>query len=122
MNEREGTELLHRLFTARGLEIQRDVPFDELGVSVSLDGYDPARRIGYELITTEAGDRESFTPEVVERLEQRMARGELYLLLVDEADSSEEALARAAAGFLDRLSALGVCPAGEGCGAPRRLP
>ena len=110
MNEREGTELLHRLFAARGLEIQRDVPFDELGVSVNLDGYDPARRIGYELITTEAGDRESFTPEVVERLEQRMAKGELYLLLVDEADSSEEALTHAAAGFLDRLAEIGRLP------------
>lgn len=107
MNEREGTELLHRLFSSRGLQIQRDVPFDEVGVSVNLDGYDPARRIGYELITTEAGDRESFTPEVVEKLEQHMARGEVYLLLVDEADSDEEALTRAAAGFLDRLAALG---------------
>ena len=107
MNEREGTELLHRLFSSRGLQIQRDVPFDELGVSVNLDGYDPARRIGYELITTEAGDRAEFTAEVVERLEQRMARGEVYLLLVDEVDADVEALTHAAEGFLDRLAALG---------------
>jgi hypothetical protein len=109
MNEREGTELLHRIFAARGLEMELDTPFDELGVPLRLDGFDPERRIGFELITTEAGDRESFTPEVVERLEQALARGELYLLLVDE-EQSEEELTGAAEGFLAELARLGRLP------------
>ena len=111
MDERTGTEHLRRIFAARGLDIQLDVPFDEHGEGLVLDGFDPARRIGFELITTEAGDRESFSAEVVARLEQRMARGELYLLLVDEVEANEpEALTVAAQGFLDRLARLGRLP------------
>jgi hypothetical protein len=76
-----------------------------------LDGFDPVRRIGFEFITTEAGDRESFTAGVVERLEQRMAGGEVFLLLVDEAEACDEAMLSAAArGFLDRLAQLGRLP------------
>ena len=73
-------------------------------MKVNLDGYDPARRIGFEFITTEAGDRAEFTDGVVAMLERRMAMGELYLLLIDEHEAlTPEALRFAASGFLSRL-------------------
>jgi len=111
MDERSGTEHLSRIFKARGLDLQREVPFAELGPRLVLDGFDPARRIGFELITTEAGDRESFTPEIIEQLEERMARGELYQLLIDEVEANEvDALTAAAEGFLDQLRRMGKLP------------
>jgi len=78
---------------------------------VTLDGFDAARRIGYEYLTTEAGDRAEFTPAVVAALEAKMARGELYLLLVDQrALPGAELLERAATGFLGELARRGRLP------------
>jgi len=109
MDERSGRAILHARFTAAGLAIEEDVRFTEEGVEVVLDGYDPARRIGYEYITTEAGDRESVTPEVVAALEARMVRGDLFVLLVDEHDvPGPEALSFAADGFLAVLRERGL--------------
>ncbi|MBX3233388.1 MAG: hypothetical protein KIT84_33880 [Labilithrix sp.] len=101
MNEAEGARILAECFERAGLTIARDVRWQEGGVDVTLDGWDAARRIGFELITTEAGDREEFTPAVVAELEARMEREELFLFLVDErVVPSAEALTRAAEGFL----------------------
>lgn len=107
MNELNGSELLLRLFEEQGLTIRPDYVFAEQGVEVLLDGFDPEQRIGFEFITTEAGDRLTFTPEVVRRLEARMSRGELYLLLLDEAEADPEALVGAARGFFAQLRAMG---------------
>jgi hypothetical protein len=108
MNERDGAALLKGVFEAAGLAIEDDYPFAEGDVRVSLDGFDPARRVGYEYITTEAGDREEVTPEVVAELEARMRRGELFVLLVDERDVTDEASLRfAAEGFLAALRKQG---------------
>lgn len=104
MDETKGGDALATCFERAGLQVQRGFLFDERGVRVSLDGFDPARRIGFEFITTEAGDRAEFTPDVIAELERRMAVGDLYLLLVDEADiPSEEVLVHAANAFLSRL-------------------
>ena len=111
MNERSGTALLKRRFEAAGLQIAENVPFDEGGVRFQVDGWDAARRVGYEYVTTEAGDREELPPEVLAALDERMARGELCLLIVDELDAPEEGLLeRAASGFLDELVERGVIP------------
>lgn len=104
MDETQGSEVLAACFERAGLQVQRGYAFDERGVRVSLDGFDPVRRVGFEFITTEAGDRAEFTPAVVAELERRMAAGDLYLLLVDEADiPSEAVLVDAADAFLARL-------------------
>jgi hypothetical protein len=111
MNEREGSDLLAACFAAAGLAIERDYRFREGGVDVSLDGYDPKARIGFEFITTEAGDRAGFTPAVIEELETRMQAEELFVLLIDEADvPSREALEAAAQGFLALLRDRGRLP------------
>ncbi len=78
------------------------------GLVVDLDGYDAAKKIGYEYITTEAGDREQVTPAVIAALEKQMDAGTLYVLLIDERDIADKSvLENAAEGFLGRLRALG---------------
>lgn len=113
LSEEAGGAILAQVFAARGYALARNVPF-ELRVqggavkTVHLDGYDAERRVGFELVTTAAGDRAEFTPDVLDALEGKMARGECFLLLVDETDGLGEAeLARAAGRFLDAVAAHG---------------
>jgi hypothetical protein len=109
MDERAGRDVLRRCFGEAGLVIREDVPFETAHGRVHLDGYDEERRIGYEYITTEAGDRAELTPEVVADLEARMIRGEIFVLLVDEADvTGPEDLVFATTHFLGALRKRGV--------------
>jgi hypothetical protein len=109
MTELEGCAVLKARFEAAGCRIIENHPLGE--VPIELDGWDAERRVGYEWITTEAGDRDEVTPEVVAALEHKMAAGELYVLLVDEYDvDGPEELARAADRFLARLREQGTLP------------
>ena len=72
----------------------------------TLDGYDPAARVGYEYLTTEAGDREEFTPEVLGALHGMVQRGEVYLFLVDELEVDAPGLSLAAERFLTYVKRL----------------
>ncbi len=109
MNEREGSERLREIFNKAGCEIARDVPFVLDAGTVTLDGWDAARRVGFEFITTEAGDRAEFTSSVLAELEARIERGELHLLIIDEALAPRpESLDRAAGRFLELLGKRGV--------------
>lgn len=105
MTEAEGAARLRELFEAAGYRITERFTFDEDGVFAELDGWDAAARVGYEYITSEAGDRLEFTPTAIAALEARMARGELFVLLVDEHDvDGDAALSAAAAEFLRRVA------------------
>jgi len=109
LTEREGTSLLAEEFRRAGLDVVEGCPVLVDGVEVSLDGLDPARRIGFEFVTEEAGDRKAIGPGVVDALERMMARGELFVLLVDEWDVDGAGdLALAARRFLDELRRRGV--------------
>ena len=108
MTEQDGGALLKEAFEQAGLTIAEDYRLDEDGLSVVLDGFDAGRRVGYEFITTEAGDRAEFGPEVLARLEARIGRGELFLLLLDEREVDEAGLRFAADRFLARLREDGV--------------
>lgn len=111
MNEREGSDVLAACFEKVGLRVERDYAFDEGGVRVSLDGFDPKARIGFEFITTEAGDRVEFTPAVIEELETRMRAEELFIFMIDEGEvPSRELLEAAAGGFLALLRDRGRLP------------
>lgn len=111
MDEREGSEALALCFAEAGLKIERDYRFREGGVDVSLDGFDPVARIGFEFITTEAGDRAEFTAAVIEELETRMRAEELFVFLIDEAHvPGAETLLGAARAFLDVLRDRGKLP------------
>ena len=109
VREREGAEQLRELFDRAGCAIQMNVPLRLDAGTVTLDGWDPAKKIGFEFITTEAGDRAEFTASVIAEIETRMDRGELYLFLLDEAlVPRPESLERAANRFLDTLRSRGV--------------
>jgi len=109
VNEREGSQRLRQIFEAAGCSIVEGFRLPLAAGEVSLDGWDPARRIGYELITTEAGDRAEFTPEVIAELEAKMRAAELFVFLVDEANiPSAGILERAAGRFLAQLRKQGA--------------
>lgn len=114
IDEKTGSRVLAARFTAAGLSLKDDYPFAAAGRTIHLDGYDPERKIGFEYLTTEAGDREEITPEVVADLELRMGRGELFVLLIDEREVEDEAtLIHAADHFLSVLEARGLLPQGR---------
>lgn len=73
VRESEGCAVLKERFEAAGLAIVERFALGDLPGAITLNGYDPARRIGYEFITWEAADHEELTPEIVEALERRMA-------------------------------------------------
>ena len=107
MTEREGCEVLRRCFTAAGLAIAERHPLALDAGTVELDGYDAARRVGYEYLTSEAGDHRTVTPAMRDELERRMAAGELHVLLIDEEDGwTEGSMAQAAERFLGKVAAL----------------
>jgi hypothetical protein len=83
LGEAEGRAVLRELFTRAGFEIVEDYPFNEDGVEVSLDGFDPVRRVGYEFMTREAGDFEDFTGHEIGELMRRNQSGNVHILLVD---------------------------------------
>ena len=96
--------MLERCFSAAGFHIEHGFKLVGAGFEVVLDGYDPARRVGYEYLTTEAGDRVELTPAVVAALEAAIERGDFHLLLVDELEVADEAeLELAAQRFIARL-------------------
>lgn len=107
MRERDGCALLKERFEKAGFVIQEGYRLDEEGLRIELDGFDPGRRVGYEYVTAEAGDPWEVTPAVVDRLGERMERGELFVLVVDEEEAADaETLAFAADRFLERLRSL----------------
>jgi hypothetical protein len=115
IDERRGCALLRERFEAVGLSLVEGFALRLAGRAVHLDGYDPARRVGFEYVTTEAGDRAELTADVLAELEERMAAGELYVLLVDEREVSDEGvLTRAAEHFLRVLAMRGVVPGRAG--------
>jgi hypothetical protein len=104
LSEAEGRAVLARVFAAAGYACREDVVITAGGATLTLDGYDEAARVGYEFLTAEAHDEAEFTPAAVAALEERMERGELAVLLVDEHEAlTPEALERAATRFLERV-------------------
>lgn len=104
LDEMAGRAVLRERFVNAGYAIVEDFPFAEGAVRFSADGFDPQARVGYEYITTAAGDRKELTPEMLAELEARLGRGELFILLIDERDvSGPEVLQRAADRFLSEV-------------------
>lgn len=101
MTEADGCALLLSRFTEAGYSIAEGFAFHEGDITVDLDGWDAAARVGYEYITREAGDDRQFDAATLERFEARMTRGDLFVLLVDEAEAvTRDELDAAARGFL----------------------
>ena len=126
LSEADGRAVLARVFAAAGYACRDDVVFTAGGASLTLDGWDAAARVGYEFLTAEAHDEAEFTPAAVAALEERMERGELAVLLVDEHEAlTPEALERAATRFLAHVkehppAAAGPAGAAGTPGTPAR--
>ncbi len=91
LTESQGCAVLKESFQAAGYDIHDNYRFSEGTIQFSVDGYDPGTRVGFEFITTEAGDRVELSPEMIGQIEKRIAQGELFILLVDEYDVESEA-------------------------------
>ncbi len=104
MDERAACAQLKRRFEAAGFRIKENQTFDEGGIRFDIDGFDAARRVGYEYVTLEAGDGWDVDGDVIAALAERRRRGELHVLVVDEADAPDAAsLDDAIDGFLQAL-------------------
>jgi hypothetical protein len=105
LSETEGCSLLARLFRARGYSIQRNVLFEEFGVSFHADGWDPHARVGFEFLTSEDEDHDDLSLEEYKTLNMAQQRGELSLFIIDEVEPlSAQALAKEANEFLDEVA------------------
>ncbi len=82
-SEAEGRKVLRAAFTAAGYQIVEDYHFVEDDVDVTFDGFDPARRVGYEYMTREMNDKADFTDREIGKLLTRNARGQVHVLLID---------------------------------------
>ena len=104
MDERKACALLKHRFEEAGFKIAENISFDEKSVRFEIDGFDAERRVGYEYVTREAGDDWDVDGAVIEALAQRRKAGELYVLVVDEADAPDEAgLSAAIEEFFEEL-------------------
>jgi hypothetical protein len=107
MTEQSACALLKARFEKAGYAISENVAFDEDGVAFEVDGFDAAKRVGYEYITDEAGDTWDVDNEVVAKLAARRDAGELFILVVGESDAPDAAaLGRAADLFLGQLAEI----------------
>jgi hypothetical protein len=104
LSEEAGRAILRAAFQQAGYEIVEDYKFDEDGVSVVLDGYDPKRQVGYEYLTREAGDKDDFSGKEIGKLLKENERGKVHLLLIDgEGRPDKEMLEYLAKNFLKKL-------------------
>ncbi len=105
LSEAEGSNLLARLFRARGYAIKRNVMFREGDVEFRVDGWDAKARVGFEFLSSEAADHEDMTLGEFKRLMAAQQRGELALFVIDESEQlSAQDLTHAADEFLDAVS------------------
>jgi len=108
MEERAACALLKARFEAAGFAIVEHQPFAEAGVELELDGYDPARRVGYEYITEEAGDGWDVDAEVIAKLAAARRAGDVFVLVVDEREAPDAAtLGPLADAFLAEVAEVG---------------
>lgn len=123
MEERAACAQLKQRFEAVGFHIKENQPFDEDGVRFDIDGFDAAHRVGYEYVTSEAGDGWDVDDDVIAALHERRKRGELYVLVVDEADAPDQAaLDDAIDDFFEELRDGGAMPQAAAQPAPPAQP
>jgi hypothetical protein len=104
MTEREACALLKARFEEAGFQIAENQPFADDGIAFELDGFDAARRVGYEYITEEAGDSWDVDGDVIAKLDERRKAGQLFILAITETAAPDApALEAAARAFLASL-------------------
>lgn len=99
LDEASARRLFAGRFRAAGLRIVEDVTLDVDGVTLVVDGFDPARRVGYEYV---AAEEQGVELDQGER--ERLAGLAAVRILVAEPAPAAE-LERAIAAFLAELPA-----------------
>ncbi len=97
LDEATARRVLAGRFRAAGLRIVEDVPLETGGVTLVADGFDPARRVGYEYIAAEERDVELDAGE-----RERLAGMTAVRVLVTDAAAAGD-LEHAADAFLAEL-------------------
>ena len=104
MEESAACALLKARFEAAGYRIEENIDFDEDGVRFELDGFDADKRVGYEYVSSDAGDGWDVDDSVIAALAARRDKGELFVLVIDERDAPDPgALGAKADAFLSAL-------------------
>ncbi len=95
LDEASARWLLASRFRAAGLRVVEDVTIEAAGVALAVDGFDPARRVGYEYVATEEREVE------LDAARRLAAHGDARILVVDAAGAG--AIERAVDAFLRDL-------------------
>jgi hypothetical protein len=104
MTERDACALLKARFEQAGYAIAENITLDDQGVHFEIDGYDADKRVGYEYVTEEAGDSWDVDGDVIDALNAARRAGELFVLVVNEADAPDaKLLGKAADAFIASL-------------------
>jgi hypothetical protein len=103
--EREARDYLKGLFATAGVRVQFDYTFRHQGLVVTLDGYDPQRRVGFAYVSHSDVDVVTdMTPAVEMALRQLAAEGVAFVLILHDYDvPSINDLAARANAFLESL-------------------
>jgi hypothetical protein len=100
LSEAAARALLSERFRAAGFRVRYDVLVTRDGAfALTVDGYDPAHRVGFEYVATAERDTDLDAAERAALAREREQR----ILIVDAADSAD--LEAEAARFLDEASA-----------------
>ncbi len=91
VEERVACAQLKSRFEAAGFRIAENVPFEDSGKYVDLDGYDAEHRVGYEYVTEEAGDSWDVDDDVIAMFDAFRRRGGPAVLVVKEEDAPDAA-------------------------------
>lgn len=111
LSETKACDLLTRLFKKRGYAVVRNVAFREYGVTFHIDGWDAAKRVGFEFLTSEDADHDDLTLAEYQTLMAAQQRGELALFIIDEVEPlSAVDLTETANAFLDEMEAAASRP------------
>jgi hypothetical protein len=121
MTEKDACALLKARFEKAGYDIEENVAFDEDGIAFEIDGFDADKRVGYEYVTDEAGDSWDVGSDVISALEAKHLAGDLFILVVSEAEAPDAAaLGRAADLFLGQLEKPKAAPKKKAAAAPKK--
>lgn len=111
LSETKACDLLSRVFKKRGYAVARNVAFREYGVTFHIDGWDAAKRVGFEFLTSEDDDHDDLTLAEYQTLMDAQHRGELALFIIDEVEPLSAAdLTETANAFLDEMEAAASMP------------
>jgi hypothetical protein len=105
LSEARARELLGKRFAAAGAALERDYPFRHGDLLVTLDGYDPARTIGFAFVShADADVVTDFDEATDEAFRQLAAAGVAHVLVVHDADvPTADALERRIDAFFQSL-------------------